>query len=142
MKKGSYIVSPIPKFGTHNEMFPTDDMYRNYYHSFDTKRYGSSELLDVLDRAEFEVDLMNSSIQINKTKSEPLLKAKTRNYTAGQIKNPRRIEKARRRIILHTQRPFEKLKSMLLPEQSSEKLTKSGKEKLPRKLKKELAKNE
>ena len=140
--QSSYIVSPIPKFGTHNEMFPTDDMYRNYYHSFDTKRYGSSELLDVLDRAEFEVDLMNSSIQKNKTKSEPLLKAKTRNYTAGQIKNPRRIEKAKQKKKLHTLRPFEKLKSMLLPEQSSEKLTKSGKEKLPRKLKKELAKNE
>lgn len=122
-------------------MFPTDDMYRNYYHSFDTKRYGSSELLDVLDRAEFEVDLMNSSIQKNKTKLEPLPKKKNRTKTAGQIKNPRRIEKARRRVILHTQRPFEKLKSMLLTEQAPEKLTKSNKEKLPRKLKKELTKN-
>lgn len=139
--QSSYTVSPIPKFGTHNEMFPTDDMYRNYYNSFDTKRYGSSELLDVLDRAEFEVDLMNSSIQKNKTKLEPLPKKKNRTKTAGQIKNPRRIEKARRRVILHTQRPFEKLKSMLLTEQAHEKLTKSNKEKLPRKLKKELTKN-
>lgn len=140
--QNSYTVSPLPRFGTHNDMFPTNDSYRTYYHSFDTKRYGSSDLLDILDKAELEVDNLHSALQGQNVKPEPLPKLKRRENTPGQILNPRRIEKARRKIVLHAQKPFENLKSMLLPEPTVEKLGKSNKVKLPRKLKKELTKNQ
>lgn len=138
--KSSYTVSPLPKFGTHNEIFPTDDMYRNYYHSLDTKCYGKSELLDILDRAEYEVDNLLSDMPQEKIKPEALPKMKTLRKPADIILNPRRIEKTRRKIVLHTQKPFENLKSMLAPEQAPEKPIKSKKEKLPRKLKKSYQK--
>ncbi len=139
-----YEVNPLPQYGSHNDIFPTDDLYKRYYHSFDSKLYGRSDLYDVLDRAEYEVDMLHqkqlSEMGDIKISLKEGAKNNRKERQAGVILNPKRIEKARRKIILHVQRPFEDLKTMLSLEPQNIKLEAKNKEKLPRKKKKILNK--
>lgn len=139
-------VSPIPKIGTHNEIMPKDDYYQSYYHSFDKKSYGQSDFLDALDKAEYEVDMLYQKQQKEISKPQislrELPRSSNKQREAGTIRNPRRLEKAKSKLQLHVQRPFENLKSMLPAEPQNTKLEPKNKEKLPRRLKKEAKRNE
>ena len=112
-----YEVNPMPQYGTHNDLFPTDDLYRRYYHSLDTKLYGRSNLYDILDRAEYEVDMLHQKqleempeIQIS---IRTLPKENKKERKAGVILNPKRPEKAKRKIHDHLQKPFENVKELI-----------------------------
>lgn len=140
-----YEVNPFPTLGNHNKIFPTNDLYKYYYHSLDQKIYGKSDLYDVMDRAEFEVDLLYKKqleempeIQIS-IRELPKNNKKEKN-SPTIILNPKRLEKSRKKIISHTQKPFENLKDMLNLSDKPDKLKPKNKEKLPRKKKKELNK--
>lgn len=141
-----HTVSPIPKFGTHNEIMPKNDYYQSYYHSFDQKRYGQSDFLDALDKAEYEVDMLYQKQLKEISKSQISLRELPRTVNkqrnAELVRNPRRLEKAKSKLQLHVQRPFENLKSMLPHEPQITKLEPKNKEKLPRRLKKEARRNE
>lgn len=139
-------VSPIPKFGTHNEIMPKDDYYQSYYHSFDKKRYGQSDFLDILDKAEYEVDMLYQKqleeISNPKISIRELPRTVNKQKEAASARNMRRLEKAKSKLQLHIQRPFENLKSMLAPEPQNTKLKPKNKERLPRRIKKEAKRNE
>ena len=139
-----YEVNPFPNAGSHNEIFPTDDLYQRYYHSFDQKVYGKSELYDVMDRAEYEVDQLYQK-QLSETPDiqisiRELPKQKSEKKSPLVILNPKRVEKSRKKIIAHTQRPFENLRKLIDLSDKTEKLKPKNKEKMPRKIKKELNK--
>lgn len=148
-KKGylisKYEVNPLPIEGNHNDIFPTNDLYKHYRQSLDPKLYGKSDLFDILDRAEYEVDkLLQKQLEETqqiKVSIRELPKISRREKHPEIILNPRRIEKARLKIIAHTQKPFENLNKMLNLSEKAEKLQPKNKQKLPRKTKKQFNKN-
>ena len=148
-KKGylinKYEVNPLPVEGTHNEIFPTNDLYRRYKNSLDQKLYGKSDFFEVIDRAEYEVDQMlikqlENTNQL-KVSLKELPKVNKRKKSPETILNPRRIEKARLKIVAHFQKPFENLRNLLNLSEKNKKLQPKNKQKLPRKIKKQTNKN-
>ena len=148
----SYEVNPIPDFGTHNDIFPKDDWYRRYYHSFDQKLYSRSNLFDVLEKAEYDVD----SLLEKQLKETPDKKISIRELEKPLKKISNNTPKAKKtnyhkkRLFLHVQKPFENLKELI--ENSSDKFNlapinkkikteQKNKSRLPRKIKKELSRN-
>ncbi len=133
----SYMVSAMPKIGSLNELAPTNDSYRTYYQSLDSKKYGTSEFLDVLDRAEYEADSLLEAIPERKISRKELPKQKK---APNETKILKRQEKEKRKIVPHTQKPFEKLRKLLAPQEKPAKPAPKTKDKLPRKAKKEMKK--
>lgn len=140
-------VSPMPEFGTKNDFFPQDDMYRHYVQSLDMNTYGKSDFFNVIDNAEYEADMLLQEQLKNKPEAKTcikLLPKENKNTRDSNIiLNPRRIEKARLKIKEHVQRPFEDFRKLLTSaiEPENTKKTASSKEKMPRRLKKEIKKN-
>jgi len=139
-------VSPMPEFGTKNELFPTSNLKSKFYQSLDTNIYGKSNFFNVIEVAEYEADmLLEEQLKYKQIKSLSLKirpKEKHKKKDASVIINPKRIEKARMKIVEHAQKPFENFKKLL---RSAIKDEKTGKElpqktRLPRALKKEFKK--
>lgn len=135
-------VCPLPQYGSKNDMFPTNDLYRRYCYSFDQTVYGRSDFFDAIDNAEYEVDLLKMKQQAEAPEVQTSIRAHEKHPTQPRdpkvIKNPRRHEKARLKFKEHIQRPFEQLKSLidLSKLDQVQKPQPKHKEKLPRKLKK------
>lgn len=151
-----WTVNPLPVIGKYNDVVPPADnlSYIAYYHSLDPKTYGKSGLFDVVEAAEAEADMLNKRLM----ESMPEVKRSIRefkkiknNSEKGSKKAQRALEKKREILALknasvpHVQRPFEDAKDLLskvdlLPVEP--KITEQSKiktkNKLPRKLKKEL----
>lgn len=139
-------VSPMPEFGTKNELFPTSDMKRTFWQNRDTNIYGKSNFFNVMDIAEYEADmLLEEQLKYSTTKSLSLKMRPKENHKpkdASLILNPKRIEKARMKIVEHAQKPFENFKKLLREAIKNESTEKNlpKKTRLPRTLKKELKK--
>lgn len=139
-------VSPMPEYGTKNEFFHTSDLYKNYVQSMDTTQYGRSNFFNVIDNAEYEVDmLLEEQIKnrpVEKYSLKILPKQNQKKHDTTLILNPKRIEKSKMKLVEHVQRPFEDFKRLLNQAVSVDdnKLKPSKKIRVPRNLKKVMKK--
>ena len=139
-------VSPMPEYGTKNDFFPTKDLLKIHRQSMDTTQYGRSNFFNVIDNAEFEADtLLEEQIRTRpeaKTHLRLLPKQTKEKHAPTTILNPKRLEKAKLKIVEHVQKPFEDYKKLLYSaiEKEQNKLTTSEKTRIPRSMKKKMKK--
>lgn len=144
-----WLVNPMPVIGSYNDIFPETRIVSNSK-SFSQNTYGCSKFFDVIDSAEADVDML---------KIEEMLNTKDKNISIRELPRVKRVNKTKGKTLRnllkrqeklnvpHVQRPFLKLKDMILGLQNNNteaihsKPQPKLKNKLPRRIKKELKKN-
>ena len=141
-----YTASPFPNYGGKNNFIKTGGLYKQYIYSLDTKTYGISDLLEVMAVAEYKADKLLETQLTEKSKIKTSLKAckKAEKYVNMHASDKHK-EKIAAKIIVHVQRPFEKLKELLLMKTPKTavaiKKEQTAKTRIPRKLKKQYKKS-
>lgn len=144
-----WVVNPMPVIGTYSDLFPEAKLVSSGK-SFSQNTYGRSAFFDVIDSAEVDVDMLKLEESLNSRPKHisirELPRVKRENKTNGKIL--RNLLKRQEKLnVPHVQRPFLKLKDMVLGLLNSNadaiegKAQPKVKNKLPRRLKKELKKN-
>lgn len=144
-----WVVNPMPVIGTYSDIFPEAKLVSSSK-TLSLNTYGRSAFFDVIDSAEADVDMLKLEERLNSKDKQisirELPRVKRENRTNG--KTLRYLLKRQEKLnIPHVQRPFLKLKDMVLGLMNIKvdcidtKPQPKLKNKLPRRIKKDLKKN-
>lgn len=149
-----WIVNPMPVTGKMSEIFSSDTIVLGNK-TADTTLYGRSAFFDVIDNAAAEADFLKQQELVNAKDTRVSVreypKTKRINKTKGKVNHVilKRAEagKLKEANKKHVQRPFLKLKELLLsldfsPMPKAAKAEPKNKTRIPRQLKKELKKSQ